>query len=172
MNELEKDYQEKTKMKNIEQIIFGSFEINTWYFSPYPEEYGNQKLLYICENCLKYMKKKKSIMKHQTKCTFKHPPGEVIYVDSTPSILPIQEIPKSIVIYEVDASNNKLYCQCLCLFAKLFLDHKTMYFDISSFIFYILTEEYKGKCNFVGYFSKVILLRIRICLMITIYLVL
>lgn len=32
------------------------------------------------------------------------------------------------------------YCQSLCLLSKLFLDHKTLYFDVDTFIFYILVE--------------------------------
>lgn len=37
------------------------------YFSPYPEEYANVHKLYICEFCLKYMKKKKSIERHKVR---------------------------------------------------------------------------------------------------------
>ena len=33
-----------------------------------------------------------------------------------------------------------MYCQNLCLLAKLFLDHKTLYFDVEPFLFYVLTE--------------------------------
>ena len=51
----------------------------------------------------------------------------------------------------------KLYCQCLCLLAKLFLERKTIYFDVNPFLFYILTENDKRTKNFqhiIGYFSK------------------
>lgn len=41
-----------SKIKNIH---FGSYEIDTWYAAPYPEEYSQNKTLYICEFCLKYM---------------------------------------------------------------------------------------------------------------------
>ena len=40
----------------------------------------------------------------------------------------------------MDGSQHHLYCQCLCLLAKLFLDHKTLYFDVEPFLFYVLTE--------------------------------
>ena len=43
-------------------------------------------------------------------------------------------------IFQVDGKDHKLYCQNLCLLAKLFLDHKTLYFDVEPFIFYILCE--------------------------------
>ena len=34
----------------------------------------------------------------------------------------------------------QIYCQCLCLMAKLFLDHKTLYYDVVDFLFYVLCE--------------------------------
>ena len=38
--------------------------------------------------------------------------------------------------------------------AKLFLDHKTLYFDVEPFMFYILCEVDKQGAHIVGYFSK------------------
>lgn len=52
------------KIKNIEKIIIGYYEINTWYFSPYPSEFTINKILYICEFCLKYMKNKCTLIRH------------------------------------------------------------------------------------------------------------
>ena len=37
-------------------------------------------------------------------------------------------------------AHAKLFCQNLCLLDKLFLDHKTLYFDVEPFLFYVLTE--------------------------------
>ena len=48
-----------------------------------------------------------------------------------------------------------IYCQNLCLLAKLFLDHKTLYYDVEPFLFYIMTECDSRGCHMVGYFSKV-----------------
>jgi histone acetyltransferase MYST1 len=53
---LEKEHEELTKVKYIDRIQFGKYEIDTWYFSPYPDDFGKQPKLYICEYCLKYMK--------------------------------------------------------------------------------------------------------------------
>lgn len=39
----------------IKCINFGGHEIDTWHAAPYPEEYSRNKVLYICEFCLKYM---------------------------------------------------------------------------------------------------------------------
>ncbi|CAN7992072.1 unnamed protein product, partial [Ixodes pacificus] len=45
-------------------------------------------------------------------------------------------------------------CQNLCLLAKLFLDHKTLYYDVEPFLFYVLTRNDSKGCHLVGYFSK------------------
>lgn len=39
----------------IKCIHFGGFEIDTWHSSPYPEEYSQNRVLHVCEFCLKYM---------------------------------------------------------------------------------------------------------------------
>eukprot|EP01126_Amoeba_proteus_P041767 TRINITY_DN4502_c0_g1_i2.p1 TRINITY_DN4502_c0_g1~~TRINITY_DN4502_c0_g1_i2.p1 ORF type:complete len:208 (-),score=29.60 TRINITY_DN4502_c0_g1_i2:84-707(-) len=57
-------------------------------------------------------------------------------------------------MFEVDGKTSKIYCQNLCLVAKLFLDHKTLYYDVEPFLFYILTENDDRGCHMVGYFSK------------------
>ena len=62
-------------------IEMGTWEVDTWYFSPFPAEYANVKKMYICEYCLKYMRKEKSLIAHQTKCTQRQPPGKQIYCD-------------------------------------------------------------------------------------------
>lgn len=141
-NTYEKEHEEITKVKNINTIEFGRFEIDTWYFSPYPEEFSKCSKLYICEFCLKYMKKQKTLLRHKTKCDLRHPPGNEIYRQGNLSM------------FEVDGKKNKIYCQNLCLLAKLFLDHKTLYYDVEPFLFYILTECDNRGCHLIGYFSK------------------
>ena len=47
---------------------------------------------------------------------------------------------KLVDIMQVDGKKNKVYCQSLCLLSKLFLDHKTLYYDVDPFLFYILCE--------------------------------
>ena len=34
----------------------------------------------------------------------------------------------------------QVYCQNLCLLSKLFLDHKTLYYDVDPFLFYVMCE--------------------------------
>ena len=65
----------------VQVIELGNWEVDTWYFSPYPAEYANVKKMYICEYCLKYMRKEKTFIAHQAKCTQRKPPGKQIYYD-------------------------------------------------------------------------------------------
>lgn len=126
----------------IKWINFGGYEIETWYAAPYPEEYSRNKVLYICEFCLKYMSSDFVAWRHKLKCPVKHPPGDEIYRDG------------SISIFEVDGRKNPVYCQNLCLMAKLFLGSKTLYYDVEPFLFYVMTESDEYGYHFVGYFSK------------------
>ncbi|KAJ3278767.1 hypothetical protein HK104_002040 [Borealophlyctis nickersoniae] len=126
----------------IAKIQFGAWEIDTWYAAPYPEEYNEQPILYLCEYCFKYMKSAYVLGRHKAKCPLTHPPGDEIYRDGI------------ISIFEVDGRKNKIYCQNLCLLAKMFLDHKTLYYDVEPFLFYVMTENDDKGCHFVGYFSK------------------
>ncbi|KAH3756130.1 HAM group protein [Pelomyxa schiedti] len=139
---MEKQHEEVTKVKNIHTIEFGVFEIDTWYYSPYPDEYATCERLYICEFCLKYMRKKKTITQHKVKCTYRQPPGIEIYRSN------------DIVIFEVDGKESKIFCQNLCLLAKLFLDHKTLYYDVEPFLFYVMTQVNASGYHIVAYFSK------------------
>ena len=52
------------KIKNIDKIILGYYEIESWYYSPYPAEFVINKILFICEFCLKYFRKKSTLVKH------------------------------------------------------------------------------------------------------------
>jgi len=57
-------------------------------------------------------------------------------------------------VFEVDGAVSKIYCQNLCLLAKLFLDHKTLYYDVEPFLFYVLTRNDNTGSHLIGYFSK------------------
>ena len=140
--ELEKEHEAITKVKYIDRIQIGKYEIDTWYFSPFPEEYGKVPKLWICEYCLKYMQQEKTFRYHQGQCEYRQPAGSEIYRHG------------SLSVYEIESSEHKLYCQNLCLLAKLFLDHKTLYFDVEPFMFYVLTEVDRYGAHIVGYFSK------------------
>lgn len=126
----------------IKCIDLGRYEIDVWYGSPYPEEYRYLPKLYICEYCLKYMNSEAVSDRHVKKCPWRHPPGNEIYRKG------------NISFFEVDGQQNEIYCQNLCLLAKLFLDHKTLYFDVAPFLFYVMTEYDEDGFHILGYFSK------------------
>ncbi|CAF1355379.1 unnamed protein product, partial [Adineta ricciae] len=123
-------------------IVLGSELLKTWYSSSYPQEYARVPRLYICEFCLKYMKCEQVYDRHRKKCTMFHPPANEIYHKDDLSV------------FEVDGNTSRIYCQNLCLLAKLFLDHKTLYYDVEPFLFYVLTRNDANGCHFIGYFSK------------------
>lgn len=139
---IEKEAEEITKVKNIPKIIMGKFEVNTWYYSPYPDEYYGEEM-YVCEFCLKYMKERNTLVRHCAKCPSRQPPGKLIYKDKT-----------NVAMFEIDGMDHKIYCQNLCLLSKLFLDHKTLYYDVDPFMFYVLCEQSPVGYHVVGYFSK------------------
>ncbi|KAI5634885.1 MOZ/SAS family domain-containing protein [Phthorimaea operculella] len=172
-------------------IEFGQWEIDTWYSSPFPQEYARLPKLFLCEFCLKYAKSRAVLTRHVDKCVWRHPPATEIYRHGDISVFefwlpklflcefclkyaksravltrhvdkcvwrhpPATEIYRhgDISVFEVDGNANKIYCQNLCLLAKLFLDHKTLYYDVEPFLFYVLTKNDAKGCHLVGYFSK------------------
>lgn len=139
---LEREHEETTKVKNIEKIFMGGWEVECWYYSPYPDEYTVDGKLYVCEYTLKYMRKKKTYRKHMASCAQRSPPGKEIYRET------------GLSVFEVDGKEHRVYCQNLCLLAKLFLDHKTLYYDVDPFLFYIVCAVDDHGAHIVGYFSK------------------
>ncbi|VDO76517.1 unnamed protein product [Heligmosomoides polygyrus] len=156
-----------TRIRNIEMIELGrlfylelaqvvSFRhrIQPWYFAPYPQQLVHLPCIYICEFCLKYLKSQTCLKTHMKKCYLKHPPGNEIYRNEPLSF------------FEIDGRKNKVQCgvtrdrsclsyaQNLCLLAKLFLDHKTLYYDTDPFLFYVLASLDDRGFHIVGFFSK------------------
>eukprot|EP00884_Botryococcus_braunii_P019696 jgi/Botrbrau1/640/Bobra.0161s0029.1 len=137
-----KEHEEYTKVKNVEWIELGRYEMETWYFSPLPAEYKDCKKLYFCEYDLAFFKARSQMIRHIRKVKIQHPPGDEIYRNG------------NISMFEVDGRKDKIYCQNLCYLAKLFLDHKTLYYDVDLFLFYVLCEMDERGGHIVGYFSK------------------
>ncbi|KAI9360343.1 acyl-CoA N-acyltransferase [Zopfochytrium polystomum] len=133
---------EIARVKNINQIVMGKSEVETWYFSPYPEEFTRVDKVYICEFCLEPFGSPRQFERHRLKCTLRHPPGNEIYRK------------EHISFFEIDGRKQKRYCRNLCLLSKLFLDHKTLYFDVDPFLFYVMTANDAVGCHLLGYFSK------------------
>jgi histone acetyltransferase HTATIP len=133
---------EISRVRNLDKIQMGKFEIEPWYFSPYPQEFGDADMVYICEFCLSYFGETKQFERHRSKCTLLHPPGNEIYRDDYVSF------------FEIDGRRQRTWCRNLCLLSKLFLDHKTLYYDVDPFLFYCMCTRDEFGCHFVGYFSK------------------
>ncbi|KAJ3240307.1 Histone acetyltransferase [Chytriomyces hyalinus] len=133
---------EISRVKNIDRIIMGPNEVETWYFSPYPEEFTHSDAVYICQFCLEPYGSLRPFERHRQKCQMRHPPGNEIYRKNDLSF------------FEIDGRKQKHYCRNLCLLSKLFLDHKTLYYDVDPFMFYILTKNDDVGQNIIGYFSK------------------
>lgn len=133
---------EISRIRNISKVQFGKYDLHPWYFSPYPEEFSHEDLMYICEFCLGYYGDTKSFTRHRSKCTMLHPPGNEIYRD------------ESVSFFEIDGKRQRTWCRNLCLLSKMFLDHKTLYYDVDPFLFYVMTTTDEKGCHFVGYFSK------------------
>jgi len=50
------------------KLEMGRYEMDTWYTSPYPEEYARLPKIYICEYCLKYTKTPVISRRHAVCC--------------------------------------------------------------------------------------------------------
>jgi len=133
---------EISRVRNLVKIEMGGHEIEPWYFSPYPQEFSECDMVFICEFCLSYFGDIKQFSRHRSKCTLLHPPGNEIYRDD------------KISFFEIDGRRQRTYCRNLCLLSKLFLDHKTLYYDVDPFLFYCMATRDANGCHLVGYFSK------------------
>ncbi|KIY43274.1 hypothetical protein FISHEDRAFT_31930, partial [Fistulina hepatica ATCC 64428] len=133
---------EVARVKNLNRIQIGRHEIDAWYFSPYPQEYAHLNVLYICEFCLSYFGSAKVLARHRRHCTLLHPPGNEIYRY------------EDISFFEIDGKRQLTWCRNLSLLSKCFLDHKTLYYDVTPFLYYVMTQRDSTGCHIIGYFSK------------------
>ncbi len=85
--------------------------MDTWYYSPYPEPYASLEKLHVCEFCLKYFGKEKTLIRHMAKCEMRHPPGDEIY-RSPPEPKSPGYCKTPIAVFEVCGRSNKVSCAC------------------------------------------------------------
>ena len=130
-------------------VQLGIFAVKAHYSSPFPKDFRMLPKLYMCEFCLNFMKTADELTRHSEKeCAPKgrgcprHPPGDEIYRQG------------NLALFEVDGRKNRLYCQNLCLLGKMFLQSKTLYYEVGPFLFYVLTEWNENGASVVGFFSK------------------
>ncbi|CZT14223.1 related to histone acetyltransferase (MysT1) [Ramularia collo-cygni] len=134
---------------NVTNVVLGNLHIKPWYPSFYPEDLiGGRKAdwLYVCQWCFKYTPEIMKYCAHGKVCPMKTeaPPGEVIYEQD------------DYFIHKIDGEEFKLYAQNLSLFAKLFLETKSVFFDASTFLYYTLVLKTKDHPygQVAGFFSK------------------
>ncbi|KAK7727434.1 SAS complex subunit [Botryosphaeria dothidea] len=133
---------------NVLNVVLGDLLVKPWYPSFYPEELVGRRVerLYVCQWCFKYSKELIPFLGHTKVCSLKDapPPGTQIYAKDSYSI------------HEVDGEQYKLYSQNLSLFGKLFLDTKSVFYDVTTFLYYLLvsTNPVTGARQVIGFFSK------------------
>lgn len=143
---LEPRKESQYSQNKLRAIHFDRFEIDIWYQSPYPLICSQNPIMFICPHCLSHYHSSFILQRHLLKCSFKrHPAGQEIYRDTK----------EKVSVFEVDGRKNIIFCQNLCLMAKLFLNSKTLYYDVEPFIFYVMFDfSQGGEFKFIGYFSK------------------
>ncbi|KAK8043934.1 hypothetical protein PG994_012772 [Apiospora phragmitis] len=116
--------------------------------------------LFVCPSCFKYSKEEAKWRRHISACLPKAwVPGDKIYIHPEESRAPhggtsgadarCNRKPKTAggvghglegewSVWEVDGENEPLFCQNLSLFAKLFLDNKSVFFDVAGFNYFLL----------------------------------
>lgn len=156
---------------NIRRVCLGDQEFDTWYgntayFAPDQAtlgfKYSNQHLtkrvsvrqkgerlgfwldtLYLCDLCFKYSDCKADIDAHRASCPHRTQlPGSVLYRAG------------EYLIRRVRGAKHRLFCQNLCLFGKLFLDNKSIFFSVEAFELYVVYGEMDGARVPMGFFSK------------------
>lgn len=131
---------QKTIVRNVSELVFGQYCLDTWYYSKIHPTENQFDVLYICPTCLALEDTKLGYAFHLRDCNVLRPPGRLIYDDEKLDIR----------VYEIDAFVNQLYCMRFARLAKFFIEHKVACYDICSFLFYVVTL---GD-DIAGYFSK------------------
>ena len=128
--------------RQLQWVELGKHAIKAWHFAPLPEDYHTVPTVHICEYCLEYHKSHAAVCRHQTKCDWRHPPGREIYRKD------------GVSVFEVDGIMHTQYCRNLCTLSKFFLHHKTLFYDVQTFLFYVMVQWDEQGAEVLGYFSK------------------
>ncbi|CAI7615316.1 unnamed protein product [Penicillium viridicatum] len=134
--------------RNVKNVVLGDLLFKPWNQSIYPEDLvaKDADQLYVCRWCFRYSCDVDIFEEHKRACEHRiTPPGTKVYDHG------------GYAVWEVDGQNHKLFGQNLSLFAKLFLDHKTVFFDVATFLYYILTftdPDDSDSYYVLGFFSK------------------
>uniref|UniRef100_A0A7E4V3J5 histone acetyltransferase n=1 Tax=Panagrellus redivivus TaxID=6233 RepID=A0A7E4V3J5_PANRE len=143
-NFVHKKDEPEEKIRNIDLVCLNGWKMVPWYFSPYPEAFSKVECMFLCSWCLSYWVGVPQLKMHMSMCPAFGPPGKMVYKK------------EKLAVFKIDGAEDKTYVRNLCLLSKLFLDHKTVDFDTTPFLFYVLChcDEETGCFDIVGYFSK------------------
>ncbi|KAH9978929.1 acyl-CoA N-acyltransferase [Lactifluus volemus] len=119
---------EIARVKNLNRLSIGRHEVDAWYFSPYPQEYAHLPHFMLT--------------RHRKRCSLLCPPGNEIYRH------------EDLSFFEIDGRKQLTYCRNLSLLSKCFLDHKTLYYDVTPFMYYVMCQRDSTGCHLIAYFSK------------------
>lgn len=129
-------------MRELETIKFGDYLLKCWYFSPFPKEYTRYGHLYVCDICCLYFTDKEDFLAHGHERKKLRPPGREIYRY------------EDLSLFEVIGAENKMFCQCLSLVAKLFLDDIAVFYNVSQYIFYVMCKCDENGAHIAAFFSR------------------
>lgn len=168
-----------TAERNIDNVVLGNIMFRAWYPSYHVKEIigkevvdGKKEMLerlYVCNHCFKYSKELMNWVGHVRVCerrlggTLGVVPGRKIYTHEkgTWSVWEVDGEVDTVSLTSIngrtDTDNRQfqLYCQNLSLFAKLFLDNKSVFFDVTGFYYFLLVHtKTSGEQQVIGFFSK------------------
>ena len=129
-------------VRNIESVTMGDYLMSAWYFSPYDESFIADKHVYVCDHCLMYFARRSEYLEHSHSVASRRPPCTEIYRCGNLSL------------FETSPTNQKFFCQCVCLLGKLFLNEMAVCYDVTPYLFYVLCECDELGAHVVGFFCR------------------
>jgi hypothetical protein len=95
-------------------------------------------VLYVCPCCFRYTPVQHQLTQHLAHHRHVRSSGEELNQPVPESAFKVYEW-EGYAVWEIEGEKEKLYCQNLSLFGKLFLEQKSVFFDTGSFKYYVLT---------------------------------
>ncbi|KAI9654608.1 MAG: hypothetical protein M1831_005369 [Alyxoria varia] len=157
----------RAKQQSVTKAVYGSYEIQPSYLSLYPSESFHSfsiERLFVCPHCYKYTEDENAYFQHwKSFCNFKESaPGCIVYDSSEYMVHEIdgEDEPVGSLLHLASSQNLthslQLFCQNLSLFAKLFIDNKSICYDVTTFVYYLVVSNptNERESEVMGFFSK------------------
>jgi histone acetyltransferase HTATIP len=173
-----------SRPRNIRAYYFGEHEVEPWYFTPQPLADGHVRMaldecgrncalspsvslrvsnspapspsgtplglkgsgvaLHVCPFCLTVFQDHITLEQSHLAVCPRHPPGREVYRD----------VKQGVIAFEADGAVHHAYCERVALISKSFLEHKTLDYDTTPFVFYTLCTITTYGCVVAAYFSR------------------